>query len=42
MQILRELWSVEETDERVLLTYQYVAELKERLEHTCKLAQDND
>ena len=41
MQILRELWSVKETDERALLTYQYVVELKERLEQTCKLAQDN-
>ena len=41
MQILRELWSVEENDERVLVTYQYVIELKESLEQTCKLAQDN-
>ena len=32
IQILRELWSVEETDERALLTYQYVVELKECLE----------
>ena len=36
MQILRELWSVEETDERALLTYQYVVECKERLEQSCK------
>ena len=41
MQILRELWSVEETDERARLTYQYVVDLRERLEKTCKLAQDN-
>ena len=41
MQILRELWSVEETDEHARLTYQYVIDLKERLEKTCKLAQDN-
>ena len=41
MQILRELWSVEETDEHVRLTYQYVIDLRERLEKTCKLAQDN-
>ena len=41
MQILRELWSVEETDEHGRLTYQYVIDLRERLEKTCKLAQDN-
>ena len=41
MQILRELWSVEETDEHARLTYQYVTDLRERLEKTCKLAQDN-
>ena len=41
MQILRELWSVEETDERARLTYQYIVDLRERLEKTCKLAQDN-
>ena len=41
MQILRELWSVEETDEHARLTYQYVNDLRERLEKTCKLAQDN-
>ena len=42
MQIFRELWSVEETDEHARLTYQYVIDLRERLEKTCKLAQDND
>ena len=41
MQILRELWSVEETDEHARLTYQYVVDIRERLEKTCKLAQDN-
>ena len=41
MQILRELWFVEETDEHARLTYQYVVDLRERLEKTCKLAQDN-
>ena len=41
MQILRELWSVEETNEHARLTYQYVIDLRERLEKTCKLAQDN-
>ena len=41
MQILRELWSVEETDEHARLTYQYVIDVRERLEKTCKLVQDN-
>ena len=41
MQILRELRSVEETDEHARLTYQYVIHLREHLEKTCKLAQDN-
>ena len=38
MQILRELWYVEETDEHAWLTYQYVIDLRERLEKTCKFA----
>ena len=41
MQILRKMWSVEETDEHARLTYQYVTDLRERLEKTCNLAQDN-
>ena len=41
MQLLRELWSIEETDERARLTYQYEADLREHLEKACKLAQDN-
>ena len=41
MQILRGLWSVEETDEHARLTYQYMIDLRERLEKTCKLAQYN-
>ena len=41
MQILREMGSVEETDEHARLTCQYVTDLRERLEKTCKLAQDN-
>ena len=36
--ILRELWSGEVNDEQVLSTYQYVIELRERLEQTCQLA----
>ena len=39
--ILRELWSGEVSDEQVLSTYQYVIELRERLEQTCQLARDN-
>ncbi|MCG8096943.1 MAG: DDE-type integrase/transposase/recombinase [Candidatus Thiodiazotropha endolucinida] len=41
MAILRELWAEEVRDEQVLSTYQYVIELRERLEQTCKLARDN-
>ena len=41
MAILRELWSGEVNDEQVLSTYQYLIELKERLEQTCQLARDN-
>ena len=41
MAILRELWSGEVNDEQVLSTYQYVIELRERLEQTSQLARDN-
>ena len=41
MAILRELWSGEAPDEQVLATYQYVLELRDRLEQTCKLAHEN-
>ena len=41
MAILRELWASEINDEQVLSTYQYVIELRERLEQTCKLAREN-
>ena len=41
MAILRELWSDEVNDEQVLSTYQYVIQLRERLEQTCKLAREN-
>ena len=41
MAILRALWSVETPDEQVLSTYQYVIELRDRLEQTCKLAHEN-
>ena len=41
MAILRELWSGAAPDEQVLSTYQYVIELRDRLEQTCKLAHKN-
>ena len=41
MAILRELWSGEVNDAQVLSTYQYVIELRERLEQTCQLVHDN-
>ena len=41
MAILRELWASEINDEQVLSTYQYVIELRKRLEQTCKLAREN-
>ena len=40
MAILRELWSDEVNNEQVLSTYQYVIELRERLEQTYKLARE--
>ncbi|XP_067684362.1 uncharacterized protein [Haliotis asinina] len=38
MSILYELWTNEKTEPDVKSTYQYVVELRERLEDTCKLA----
>ncbi|XP_041355427.1 uncharacterized protein LOC121373051 [Gigantopelta aegis] len=38
MQILKELWTDETIDSEVKTTYQYVIDLKERLEETCMLA----
>ena len=40
MAILRELWSGEVNNEQVLSTYQFVIELRERLEQTCQLAHE--
>lgn len=40
LMILKELWSGEIEDEEVKSTYEYVVDLKERLEETCKLAHD--
>ena len=39
IQILRELWMDEAQEEDVKTTYQYVIDLRERLEETCSLAQ---
>lgn len=41
MKILRELWTKEIEDPEVRSTYQYVVDLKERLEATCKMAREN-
>ncbi len=41
MTVLRELWSKRSDDSEVQTTYQYVIDLKQRLESTCQLAQDN-
>ena len=41
MAILRELWSEEAPGEQILSTYQYVIELRDILEQTCKLSHEN-
>ena len=41
MAILRELWTDEVEDEEVRSTYNYVINLRKRLEHTCELAMKN-
>ena len=38
--ILKELWTSNIEDEEVKTTYQYVVDLRQRLEDTCKLAQE--
>jgi len=40
MRILRELWSGEVANEEVKTTYQYIIDLRERLESTCRIARD--
>ena len=40
LSILREIWTNEKTDLETKTTYQYVLDLKERLERTCKLAHE--
>ena len=39
--ILKELWTNDQTDTEVKLTYQYVMDLRNRLEDTIKIAKDN-
>ena len=41
MQILRELWKKESVDPRVCTTYEYVINLRDRLESTVSLAHEN-
>lgn len=41
LSILKELWTKEPIDTEVKTTYQYVIDLKERLESTCDLARNN-
>ena len=41
MAILRELWTDKVEDEEVRSTYDYVINLRKRLEHTCELAMKN-
>ena len=38
MAILKEIWTSEVNDPEIRSTYQYVLDLRERLEHTCNLA----
>ena len=41
MTILKELWSGQLDDSEVKTTYQYVVDLRSRLEETCKMAREN-
>ena len=40
MSVLRDIWADEDINEQTKTTYQYVLELREMLESTCKLAHD--
>lgn len=40
MQILKELWTEEIPDDDVNTTYQYIIDLREKLEETCKIAHE--
>ena len=41
MQILKDLWTDENDTTETRNTYQYILELKEKLEKTCKLARES-
>ena len=41
MSIMKELWTLEIADPQVKTTYQYVLDLRERLEWTAALAREN-
>ncbi len=41
MSILRDLWSEKDIEDNVKTTYQYVLDLRERLEKTCEIAHEN-
>jgi len=38
MTLLKRIWTGEEEDSEVKIAYQYVVELRERIEETCELA----
>ena len=39
MKILKELWTQEDVEQETKTTYQYVVDLRQRLEETCEFAQ---
>ncbi len=41
MSVLKDLWSEKELDDTVKSTYQYVLDLREKLEQTCEIAREN-
>jgi len=41
MTILKELWTKEISDPEIKSTYQFVIDLRDKLESTCKLAKEN-
>ena len=41
MAVLKQLWTDEQASEEVRTTYQYVVDLRNKLEEVCKLAQEN-
>jgi hypothetical protein len=41
MQILKELWTHEDQDPEIRTTFQYVVDLRNRVEETCSLAREN-